>query len=120
VTETLDSSALQALRASVGDDLEFLAELVTTFLADAPQQLIELRAAVTSGNAQEVEREAHTLKSNAATFGIVRLADVCRDLEDRASHGNLDDAEALVAAIDDALAESRPALEALTVVDGAR
>jgi HPt (histidine-containing phosphotransfer) domain-containing protein len=120
VTAALDSSALQALRASVGDDTEFLAELVTTFLADAPQQLVELRAAVASGDAEEVERGAHTLKSNAATFGIVRLADICRDLEDRASHGNLDGAEALVAAIEGALAEARPALEALTVLDGAR
>jgi HPt (histidine-containing phosphotransfer) domain-containing protein len=120
VTDALDSSALDALRASVGDDTAFLSELVATFLADAPQQLTELRAALASGNAQDVARDAHTLKSNAATFGIVRLNEICRDLEGRASEGNLEGADALVTAIGEALAEARPALEALTVLDGAR
>jgi HPt (histidine-containing phosphotransfer) domain-containing protein len=119
LNDSLDTSALQALRESIADDAEFLAELVGAFLEDSPAQLAELRAATTRGNADDVRREAHTLKSNGATFGIVRLTDLSRQLEHRASEGNLDGAEELVSAIGDALAEARPALEALTVVDPA-
>jgi HPt (histidine-containing phosphotransfer) domain-containing protein len=116
---SLDTSAVRALRESIGDDAEFLAELVATFLQDSPAQLAELRAAAANGSADDVRRGAHTLKSNAATFGIVRLTGLCRELENRASDGNLDGVEELVGAIGDALGEARPALEALTVVDGA-
>lgn len=105
---------MQALRASTGDDAEFLAELVTTFLEDSPVQLAELRAATASGAADDVQRGAHTLKSNGATFGIVRLTELCRELERRASEGNLEGADELVTSIGDALAAARPALEGLT------
>jgi HPt (histidine-containing phosphotransfer) domain-containing protein len=118
LSDALDTSALRALRESTGDDAEFLAELVGTFLEDSPAQLAELRAAAASGSADDVRRGAHTLKSNGATFGIVRLTEICRELEDRASQGNLDGAPELVAAIDEALRQARPALEALTVLDG--
>jgi HPt (histidine-containing phosphotransfer) domain-containing protein len=118
LNDSLDSSAVHALRESVGDDAEFLAELVGTFLESAPPQLSELRAAVVTGKADDVRRGAHTLKSNGATFGMVRLTEICRELEGRASQGDLDDAEQLVTAIGEALADARPALEALAVVDG--
>ena len=110
---------MQALRESIGNDQQFLAELVATFLEESPSQLAELRAAAASGNADEVRRGAHTLKSNGATFGIVRLTDVCRELEQCASDGQLDGAEELVSAIDAALADARPDLEALGTTDRA-
>lgn len=118
MNDSLDTSAVQALRESTGDDAAFLAELVRAFLDDSPAQLAALRVASASGNAGDLRREAHTLKSNAATFGIVRLAQLCRELEDRASTGALEGAEELVTSIGDRLADARPALEALTVVDG--
>jgi histidine phosphotransfer protein HptB len=117
--DSLDITAVQALRESIGDDQQFLAELVATFLEESPSQLAELRAAAASGNADEVRRGAHTLKSNGATFGIVRLTDVCRELEQRASDGRLDGAEQLVSEIDAALADARPDLEALGTTDRA-
>ena len=119
LNESLDTSAVQALRESTGHDVAFVAELVRAFLDDSPAQLAALRTATASGSAADVRREAHTLKSNAATFGIVRLTQLCRDLENRASNGNLDGAEELVASISDGLAAAHPALEALTVVDAA-
>ena len=47
----LDNAVLGELRESVGDDPEFVAELVDDFLADAPIQLESLREAATSGDA---------------------------------------------------------------------
>ena len=118
MTDSLNTAALEALRQATGDDPEFLAELVGTFLEEIPSQLAELRAATASGDADVVRRVAHTLKSNAATFGIVRLADICRELEARASRGDLDGADEHVVAIEHALAEAQPDLHALTVTEG--
>jgi HPt (histidine-containing phosphotransfer) domain-containing protein len=114
----LDSHAVQALRESVDNDDEFLRELVETFLEDSPGQLAELRAAADAGDAGAVRRVAHTLKSNGATFGVVRLEQVCRELELRASGGDLEGANELIGEIDKALAEARPELQALSA-DGA-
>jgi HPt (histidine-containing phosphotransfer) domain-containing protein len=110
---SLDIHAVQTLRQTVGGDSAFLAELIETFLDDSPGQLDALRAATAAGDADQARRVAHTLKSNGATFGIVRLQEAGRELEERVSEGNLDGAAELVTAVDEALAQARPALEAL-------
>jgi HPt (histidine-containing phosphotransfer) domain-containing protein len=46
-----------------------------------------------------VRRVAHTLKSNAATFGAMVLSDACRALEVVAREGRLDGAVELVGII---------------------
>ena len=69
-------AALAQLEETVGDR-EFVAELIHDFLAELPAQLAELRAA-SWRDAERLHRIAHTLKSNAATFGAERLANACR------------------------------------------
>ncbi len=60
---------------------EFINELVDTFLDDAPRLLDELKSGLAEGNADSFRRAAHSLKSNAATFGASRLAELAKDLE---------------------------------------
>jgi HPt (histidine-containing phosphotransfer) domain-containing protein len=86
----LDNAVLNGLRESVGDDPEFLAELVDDFLADAPSQLESLRETATSGDATGARRAAHTLKGNSRTFGATRLASRCQEVEAAAGVGDLD------------------------------
>lgn len=93
-TALLDAGALEALREMVGD--EFVGELIGTFLADAPQLLVALRAAVEQGDVEEARRAAHTLKSNGATFGALDFTEICRELEERAKANDLAAAEQLV------------------------
>lgn len=85
----LDSAMLDQLRESVGDDPEFLAELVDEFLQDAPVQLESLRGAATSGAAADAGRAAHTLKGNSRTFGAMQLASLCQQAETAAGSGDL-------------------------------
>jgi PAS domain S-box-containing protein len=75
----LDPPVLTELRGSLGDAAT--AEIVETFLAEGPELVSALRAAVESGDSAELRRAAHTLKSNAATFGASALAELCRQLE---------------------------------------
>jgi HPt (histidine-containing phosphotransfer) domain-containing protein len=85
----VDTAVLGELRESVGDDPEFLAELVDEFLADAPAQLETLRTAAAAGDADEARRAAHTLKGTGRTFGAARLASLCQEAETDAGSGNL-------------------------------
>ena len=76
---TIDLSTFTELQAAAGAD--FIAELVGTFLEEAPIMLAELRAAQAAGAADAFRRAAHTLKSNSNTFGATRLGELARDLE---------------------------------------
>jgi two-component system sensor histidine kinase/response regulator len=70
------------------------------------------RHGLESGDADEVRRAAHTLRSNAATFGANELADRSSRLEAAARAGTLDDGLARVQAIDDELERVHAALRA--------
>ena len=81
----LDPRALEQLRASVGGDPEFVAELIDEFLEDAPRQLEALRAGVSGADGEAARRAAHTLKGNARTFGATNLAALCLEAETAAA-----------------------------------
>lgn len=106
----LDAAALGELRASVGDDPDFLAELVAEFLDDAPTQLEALREALVSGDAGGARRAAHTLKGNGSTFGARGLASLCQEAEAAAGAGDLDAVRALVDGLEGEWARVRTAL----------
>jgi PAS domain S-box-containing protein len=105
----LDTSVVERLTITVGDR-EAVAGLIDTFLQHAPELLRELRGGASSGDAAIVRRTAHTLKSNAATFGASGLADVSRDLESRAAAGTLETATPLVDRVDMELRRVQAAL----------
>jgi HPt (histidine-containing phosphotransfer) domain-containing protein len=110
----LDESTLDELRASVGGDESFLAELVGEFLEDAPRQLETLRSGLEGGDAETVRRAAHTLKGNGRTFGAEELASVSQELEAAAKAGDLDAARARVPDLEAAWDRLRPALEEMS------
>jgi len=107
----LDDGALKNLRDLGGD--EFLDEVIDAFLADAPELVATLRRSLDDGNAEELRRAAHTLKSNGATLGAEGFADLCRTLEQRGKAGELDGASELVDRIEQ---EYRPLEEALSAL----
>jgi PAS domain S-box-containing protein len=105
----LDPSVVARLAASFSDR-ESVAGLIDTFLQHVPEQLRDLREGASRGEADVVRRTAHTLKSNAATFGARALADMSRDLETRAAAGKLETATPLVDRIEAELRRVQAAL----------
>jgi histidine phosphotransfer protein HptB len=85
VTESgvIDPSALDALMAATGDDPDFLGEMIDVFLADAVELLDSMDEALASGDTEALRRAAHSLKSNAATFGATRLTALARQIEEQ-------------------------------------
>ena len=75
----IDPIAFAELQSSAGAD--FVRELIDTFLEEAPPMLAELREALAAARAEPFRRAAHSLKSNASTFGAATLAAMARDLE---------------------------------------
>jgi CheY-like chemotaxis protein/HPt (histidine-containing phosphotransfer) domain-containing protein/anti-sigma regulatory factor (Ser/Thr protein kinase) len=109
----LDASAIEGLRELGGE--VFLAELIDTFLSDAPALVATLRTTHEEGHADGLRRAAHSLKSNGQTFGAGRFSELCRELELRARSDELDGAAELVdriereyAALEQTLAALRP------------
>ena len=76
---TIDQATFDELKETAG--AEFVAELVDTFLAEAPLMLEDLASALAAGDADRFRRAAHSLKSNANTFGALTLGALARELE---------------------------------------
>ena len=77
--EAIDLAVFSELRSTAG--AEFVADLVATFCDDATDILAQLREAAAAGDAAKYKRAAHSLKSNANTFGAFRLAAIAREIE---------------------------------------
>jgi HPt (histidine-containing phosphotransfer) domain-containing protein len=75
----IDRAVYAELQGTAG--AEFVAELVDTFLEEAPGMLGELRRARAEGHAERFRRAAHSLKSNSNTFGALKLGVLARELE---------------------------------------
>jgi HPt (histidine-containing phosphotransfer) domain-containing protein len=93
----IDPSALDALSETTGGDPAFLIELIDVFLADGIDLLAAMDAASAVGDASELRRAAHSLKSNSATFGATALAAIARRLEELGKAADLDPVAALLA-----------------------
>jgi CheY-like chemotaxis protein len=103
-----DSSVLAALREST--DPSFVVELAAKFVAATPSLLNEMRAAAASADDEVLRRDAHSLKSDAATFGAVAVANLAAHIEAAARDGRSADGARL---LDHLEAEYKQAAQAL-------
>jgi CheY-like chemotaxis protein/HPt (histidine-containing phosphotransfer) domain-containing protein len=109
----LHPPALEHLMQTIGDDRGLLAALIDTFLDDVPRLVDGARQGLQQGQADEVRRAAHTLKSNGATFGAMRFSELSRELEVLARSGTLEGTTDLLVRIEGEYESVRIALEAV-------
>ena len=107
----IDETTLSNLLDSIGGDREFLRELIDTFFQDAPEQFEGMQSALSAGDAESFRRAAHSLKSNAASFGAVQLSALSKQLEDLGKAGDLSSAGPLLEEAKSEYAQVRKALE---------
>ena len=93
-TTVLDHATLERLRAAMGAG--FLDELLPTFLEDSQELVGTIRRALAENDVDSFRRAAHSLKSNAASFGAMTLSTLAKDLEALGKSGSLDGASARV------------------------
>lgn len=107
----IDQAVFDELKQMSGP--EFLNELIDTFLDDAPGMVREMKTALDTANADSFRRAAHSLKSNAATFGAGRLAELAKELESLGRENRLAETGVKLGALEEAVKSACEALKGL-------
>ncbi|MBE7434525.1 MAG: Hpt domain-containing protein [Anaerolineales bacterium] len=84
----LNLNTFDNLKQSAG--AEFVNELMDAFFKDFEEQVGHMRNAIHSNDADSFRRAAHSIKSNALTFGAEELAALARELEMMGREKNLE------------------------------
>jgi len=106
--DLIDLPTLKELEETVGAD--FVAELVAAFLEEAPGMIAELRTTLDDGEADAFRRAAHSLKTNANTFGAQVLGAQALTLEQE----GLPDSTAAIDTLESLYVETATALQAIS------
>jgi len=100
VKPPIDEGAFAALEEIAEGEVGFLVELLSQYLSDAQQLMIDLQAGAAAGDAQQIERAGHTLKSASANMGALTLTAFCEALQVKALSSDLEGLPELVANTD--------------------
>ena len=84
----IDQVTFEELKQISGED--FINELIDAFLDDAPGMIENMSTALTTKDIESFRRNAHSLKSNANTFGAMELGVLAKELEFMAKENNLE------------------------------
>ena len=104
----IDTAAFDRLVEMTGGEMDFVDELVDTYLEDGAAQVAALEAAVAAGGPpDDLVRPAHSLKSSSLNVGALRLGGICRELEEAARSGVVPDAAERVSAIASGFGDAR-------------
>jgi histidine phosphotransfer protein HptB len=83
----IDKATFEELKSLSG--AEFINELIDAFLEEAPNMIQNMRTALETKDAESFRRNAHSLKSNANTFGATELGMLAKELEFMGRENNL-------------------------------
>ncbi|MYM74834.1 response regulator [Duganella sp. FT134W] len=112
--EPINQQALDNIRAlspANGDAL--LERVLHAFLHDTPGQLRTLRQALAAGDAEQLRKTAHSLKSSAANVGATALAQRSKELEQLGRNDTTAGAAVLLADMERSFQAARQALGAM-------
>ena len=84
----IEQSTFNELKQMSGAD--FINELIDAFLDDAPNMIQNMQTALSTKDVESFRRNAHSLKSNANTFGATELGALAKELEMMGKESNLD------------------------------
>jgi HPt (histidine-containing phosphotransfer) domain-containing protein len=107
----IDKTTFDELKQMSGED--FIDELIDTFLEDAPKLIDELKSALDANNADTFRRAAHSMKSNAATFGASQLATLAKELEMLGKENKLNETADRLGVLEEAFSSVRAELKDL-------
>lgn len=101
-----DHTVFDELKELIGDDAY---ELIGLFAEIGPSLAAQITTAAASRDLAGITTAAHTLKSNSAQLGALRLGAMCRELEElsrnNASHDYAGEAAAITREVQNVIAE---------------
>lgn len=83
----IDITIFNELKQMSGED--FINELIDAFLEDGPNMLGNMQVALDMKDVESFRRNAHSMKTNANTFGALELGVLAKELEYMARENNL-------------------------------
>lgn len=89
----LDPGVMENLQEMAGDELS---EVINCYLQEAPELLESMHNAVKQKDAELLYHKAHSLKSSSQALGVLKLAQLCQQLEALGRAGTIGKAEQLV------------------------
>ena len=98
----------------VDGSLEMLHDLIALFQQECPKLMEEIHQAIANGDAQRLQRAAHTLKGSIGIFAAAPAFEAAKRLESLGRGGDLSGAAAAQAALDHEIERLMPALHDLT------
>ena len=96
------------LMAEEGAD--WIIDLLNQFISDASNYVKDISSGATAGDAERVEKAAHTLKSSSASLGAKNVSELCRRLQQLGRENKIQEIRNLVDSLETA---HRQVLEAL-------
>lgn len=87
----------------VDGDIEIFKEIVALFLKNVPDNLAEIRDGLDKGDANVVERAAHSLKGSVSNFAAMRAFEAAYRLEVLGREGRLGEGETALSKLDEEL-----------------
>jgi histidine phosphotransfer protein HptB len=84
----INKATFEELKELSGAD--FINELIDAFVEDAPNMIQSMQDALDTRDTESFRRNAHSLKSNANTFGATELGALAKELELMGRENNLD------------------------------
>jgi signal transduction histidine kinase/CheY-like chemotaxis protein/HPt (histidine-containing phosphotransfer) domain-containing protein len=106
----LDLSRLDMLRDMAPGNTTYLDRAIGHFVANAPQALASIRAAIDAQDAGALQQAAHRLAGSASNIGVVPVGEAARNLELVADGGTTDGAADLLGPLDEAVSRGTAAL----------
>jgi len=111
MSDPLDRSQIELLVSLDDGEGAALQEIVDEYLTMSEESGVELLRVLQEGDADAVERAAHTLKGASANVGANALVDVCAGIEAHARQGELQGAAELTEQFEAELSRARSALQ---------
>ena len=95
--ESLDQMVLSQLHEDMGEDIE---EVLGAFLEAIDDLLASLKSRSIDESSETISRWAHSVKSSAASIGMMKLATIAATLEKKLKQGTAVDVDLLVSEIE--------------------
>ena len=103
--------SLERLHKTCDGDLEFMRELIESYLDTSPGLLARIDAAIEAGDAARLTAEAHGWKGISQSMGLEEFSSLCKQMEDAGRRGDLSQARCVAASIHPAWERIRLSLQ---------
>jgi HPt (histidine-containing phosphotransfer) domain-containing protein len=78
----INLDTLVNLRDSMSGDLEFIFEVLDSYLENSPKHFVKMTHFIQEKNILSAAKEAHSLKSSSQSLGALNLGALCQKFED--------------------------------------